>query len=417
MRTVPRSERLQIVIFGLRNAGKSSLLNALADRPIAIVSSKPGTTTDPVSKAMELGALGPVVITDTAGLDDEGDLGALRVEKSLERLSWADVGVFVTALDRVPEQAEMEAYAALANKGKPLIIAATFADRDPRSDKEAWLALLEDSGHAPAAIIRTSGITGQGIPELSAALMRIRDCNVTGLGETAPLEGLVSPGDIVILVTPIDSAAPKGRLILPQVEVLRDALDRGCQALVVRETELAEAYANLKRRPRLVVTDSQAFVRVAADLPLDQPLTSFSILFARKKGELSAFHEGLEFLDRSATSMDAPEQKPLRLLILESCTHQRTHEDIGSVKIPALLGKRTGRTVERSLARELPASEELGSYDIAITCGGCMITRGKMIMQLDALRTAGLPVVNYGLFLAWANGLMPRVIEPFVIAR
>lgn len=409
MRTEPSSERLQIVLFGLRNAGKSSLLNALADRPVAIVSDAPGTTTDPVSKAMELGPLGPVVVTDTAGLDDVGGLGALRVEKSLERLSWADVGVFVTALDREPGSAEQEAYAALATKGKPLVIAATFADRAPSPAKEAWLASLE-----PSAIVRTSGLTGQGMPDFVAALLRIREGSDGGPGETTPLEGLVSPGDLVLLVTPIDSAAPKGRLILPQVEVLRDALDRGCQALVVRETELAVGFENLKRRPRLVVTDSQAFARVATDLPEGQALTSFSILFARKKGELGAFREGLEALDGFAGRRDGG---PLRLLVLEACTHQRTHEDIGSVKIPALLGARTGRRVERSLSRELPAREELGTYDIAVTCGGCMVTRGKMLVQLEALRAAGLPVVNFGLFLAWANGLLPRAVEPLMMAR
>ena len=423
------AERVHITLFGLRNAGKSSLMNAVAGRTIAIVSPEPGTTTDPVTKSMELGALGAVAMTDTAGLDDEGELGRLRVERSLERLSWTDIALLATPLDRPPEAVEEEALARLSAAGRLLAVVGTFADRDADPSKAAWLESLAGRGlpgmaAPPRLVLRASGATGEGVPELRAAL--------AGLGspgegeaprESSPLEGLVEAGDLVLLVTPIDSAAPKGRLILPQAEVLRDALDRGAVAAACRETELSAAYAALARRPRLVVTDSQAFAVVAAALPPDQPLTSFSILFARKKGELARFDSGLRRLEELAAARFVETAEggaspagaaPLRLLALEACTHSRTHEDIATAKIPKLLAARTGRPVELTVARELsdaPVAE--GCFDLAAVCGGCMATRARMLAQLDALEEAGVPAVNFGLFLAWAHGAFPRAILPF----
>lgn len=425
MTTTPRSERIHITLFGLRNAGKSSLLNAIAGRTVAIVSEEPGTTTDPVSRAMELGALGPVVLTDTAGLDDEGELGALRVERSLERLSWTDLALFVTPLHRAPTELEEEMLRRLGGASRSLVVVGSFADRPVHPAKETWLKRLADSTAPtrPLALLKASGATGEGVAalrELLAGLGRAREgreAELVGpmgrLGEAPPLEGLVERGDLILLVTPIDSAAPKGRLILPQIEVLRDALDRGCVVLTVQPEELAATLSLLDRPPRLVITDSQAFGAVAAVLPPDQALSSFSILFARKKGELSRFASGLSRVEELARAGDGGERaSPIRLLALEACTHNRTHEDIATVKIPRLLAQRSGRKVELSVARELSDAAVDSGLDLAVLCGGCMATRARMLAQLGALEAARVPALNFGLFLAWAHGVFPRAILP-----
>lgn len=409
MNTAPQSERIHITLFGLRNAGKSTLINALAGRSVAIVSDAPGTTTDPVAKAMELGELGPVVLTDTAGLDDVGELGAQRVARSLERLAWTDVALLATPLDRAPEAVERETLDRLVAEGRTVRVAATFADRPAHPDKEAWLQGLDPQRHR--GVHRIDGTTGEGVAGLRQALASLRPKEEAG-SEESPLEGLVEAGDLLVLVTPIDSAAPKGRLILPQAAVLRDALDRGCHTVVVRETELAGVLKDLTRRPRLVVTDSQAFAQVAEVLPADWPLTSFSILFARKKGELARYQRGLEAVAQMAHMAHmAQTGTPLSLLALEACTHNRTHEDIATVKIPALLGKRTGREVRLQVARELRDVAPEGHFDLAVICGGCMATGRRMQAQLDALEGAGIPVLNFGIFLAWAHGVFPRAVE------
>ncbi len=412
MTGTPNSERLQIAIFGVRNAGKSSLVNAIAGRPVAIVSDVAGTTTDPVSKSMELGGLGAVSFTDTAGLDDEGELGLLRVEKSLERLSWTDIAILATPLHKEPSAHELAAFGRLSLAGKPMLVAATFSDKPRHPAKTAWLDEIKTMTGTgkPVAILEVNSFSGAGVSELKDALMLVRNSRGERLDEATPLAGLVKKGDVVLLVTPIDSAAPRGRMILPEAETLRDALDRGCVAVVCRETELAEAYAGLAKRPTLVVTDSQAFAQVAAVIPPDQPLTSFSILFARKKGELARYRQGLRLLDTLAA--DTAKGGTISLLALEACTHNRTHEDIATVKIPALLAKKTGRTVELTVVRELGKDLAGKRYDLAVICGGCMATRGKMLMQLDSLDAAGIPILNFGLFLAWAHGVFPRAVNP-----
>jgi [FeFe] hydrogenase H-cluster maturation GTPase HydF len=424
MLSTQSGERLHITLFGLRNAGKSSLLNAIAGRTVAIVSEEPGTTTDPVSRPMELGALGAVVLTDTAGLDDEGELGRLRVERSLERLSWTDLALLATPLGRPTTAVEIETCRRLAEGDRPLVVVGTFADAPAEPAKEAWLASLErgEGGVRPRFVLRASGKTGEGVDELRkalASLNRAANAGTSGLApEPGPLEGLVDRGDLVVLVTPIDSAAPRGRMILPEAAVLRDALDRGCAALVVREADLASSWPMLARRPRLVVTDSQAFAEVVAALPPDQALTSFSILFARKKGGLARFAAGLDFLARLGAEAAAQEasglpRAPLRLLAIEACTHDRTHEDIATVKIPALLAQRSGRKVELSVVRELSDLPVKNGFDLAVICGGCMATRGRMLAQHEALAASDLPVLNFGLFLAWAHGALPRALEVF----
>lgn len=423
MNSTPSSERLHITLFGIRNAGKSSLINALAERNIAIVSDRPGTTTDPVSKAMELGEMGPVVLTDTAGLDDEGELGMLRVRKSLERLAWTDIGLFVTPLHEPPHAAEYEALEKLGASSVPLAIAATHADLPAHPRKEAWIAELEAGRYLLSPLLgvaRVSTKSGTGVSELRSMFARaassgkLNENRLSCSRETGLLEGLVEQGDHLVLVTPIDAAAPKGRLILPQVQVLREALDRGCSCTVVQPSELARALSALLRSPRLVITDSQAFREVAAILPSEQALTSFSLLFARHKGELSLFRAGLERLAnlQSVTGRQTAGTKPIRLLGIEACTHSRTHEDIATVKIPRLLAERTGRQVALTMLREVRDVSIEDDFDLAVVCGGCMITRRRMQTQLARLDEAGIPAVNFGLFLAWAHGLFPRAVLP-----
>ena len=453
MTTAPSGERIHITFFGLRNAGKSSLLNSIAGRTVSIVSEIPGTTTDPVSRPMELGSLGAVVLTDTAGLDDVGELGRMRVERSLERLSWTDIAVLATPLHLAPTDLERDSVARLASSGRAFVIVGTFLDGPRNSAKAQWLTELAakeggGDGAKPRFVRMASGKTGEGVAELRDALAALgkgperasdRDPGVEIEGEAlgpepGPLEGLVDRGDLVVLVTPIDSAAPRGRLILPEATTLRDALDKGCVAMVLREHELPAVWPMLAVKPKLVVTDSQAFAQVVANIPPGQPLCSFSILFARKKGELRRYARGIEYLiglgkggrgaatgggsapsGGPATSSSGPAtpETPLRLLAIEACTHNRTHEDIATRKIPEALARLSGRKVELTVTRELSDHPPLpDTYDLAVTCGGCMATRGRMLSQLEALAAAGLPVVNFGIFLAWAGGAFPRALQP-----
>ncbi len=396
--STPASERISIAFAGIRNAGKSSLMNHVFQREVSIVSPTPGTTTDPVARPMELGGLGPVTLHDTAGIDDTGALGELRVRRSMEVLGHADIRVLVTRSDLAPAEAELALVEALRGRGGPLVAALSFDDRPADPAKEAWLAGLALDG-----LVRVDNLSGRGAPELRECLIGLAD-RVDP--EPSILEGLVREGELVLLVTPIDLGAPKGRLILPQVEAIRDLLDRDCMALVVKERELSEAYARLSGRPSLVVTDSQAFSKVAADLPEDQALTSFSILLARKKGDLATYLAGIDAI--------AGLEEGARILVLESCSHHRQAEDLGTVKIPRLFRQLAPRRAEFSFSRELPESEALREFSLVISCGGCMRTRRQVMGQLALIREAAVAVTNYGLFLAWANGLLPRAVEPLM---
>lgn len=442
MSGTPNAERLRIVLVGMRNAGKSSLMNRLFDREVSIISDTPGTTTDPVTRAMELGPLGPVMLTDTAGLDDEGELGGRRIDQSLKRAAAADAILFVTPAHRAPASEERELLKKLrgraAENGQagetevPVRFVVTYGDRGMDREKMAWLQEENSPVRASDARVSadedsTSGdsnarvstgkvsvpevsaavvdnITGEGISELLTGLHSLRD---TVKREISPLEGIVSPGDVVLLVTPIDSAAPKGRLILPQVETLRDALDRDCAAMVAKENELRSFYDRLAVRPKLVITDSQAFHQVAASIPKDQALTSFSILFARKKGDLSQLIRGVQHLQSVPPGG--------RVLVMESCSHHRQEDDIGTVKIPRLFRRHLQADVEFGFARSLPPEEELTGYDLIIHCAACMNTRRFIMNRLAFFDRLNIPVTNYGLFLGWVNGLLPRALEPFTL--
>jgi [FeFe] hydrogenase H-cluster maturation GTPase HydF len=395
MQSTPLAERIKIVLYGLRNSGKSSLMNNIFGKEVAIVSKEPGTTTDPVTRTIELSGLGPSAITDTAGIDDTGELGALRIGKTKNRAQNADIILFVTRIDLPPSDIEKEFISGLDPKSN-LLIAMTFADRQANSDK---LDLVKD---LRSVLIDNNSV--KGIMELKEALISFK---YRIEHEMTMLEGLVEKNDLVLLVTPIDKAAPKGRLILPQVEVIRDLLDKECASLVVTEKELEHFYYQLKERPKLVVTDSQVFGHVAKILPEDQLLTSFSILLARKKGDLAFFIEGIKELKNVPPGS--------KILIMEYCSHHRQDDDIGTVKIPRLFREKLRADVVFDFRHELPSVEELKQYYLVVNCGACMLTRNSMMNKIDVIKDHKIFATNYGLFLAWVNGLFPRVLEPFPV--
>ncbi len=392
----PRGTRLHIAIFGRRNAGKSSLINALTNQNIAIVSDVPGTTTDPVYKSMEVLPIGPVVLIDTAGIDDEGRLGLLRIEKTYGVLAKTDLLLLVVdPLSGVDIHEEDVVAKAMENK-IPVIAVLNKTDLYPHIQTTH----VEDRLRVP--VIPVSTLTGQGIDELKLAM--IRSAPKDWIAPTI-VGDLISPGDTVILVVPIDQAAPKGRLILPQVQTIRDILDHGAMAFVVKESKLKSALSNLKGKPRLVITDSQAFRKVAADTPQDVMMTSFSILFARYKGDLPTLVEGAKAI-RCLVPGD-------KVLIAEACTHHPTEDDIGTVKIPRWLGEIVGGALDFEWAsgHELPS--DIRSYKLIIHCGGCMINRKEMLHRLMTAERAGIPVVNYGVLIAYVLGILKRALAPF----
>lgn len=386
----PNAESLTIVITGIRNAGKSSLINGIFEKDIAIVSDYAGTTTDPVVRKIELSELGSCTVVDTAGIDDEGEIGLKRVEKSMEYLKKAHLIIFTTPIDKNPSNAEIEFYNKLKGMNVPCLTAATHSGNTAVQSKIEWLNGME--------FVKVDSLSGEGLADLRKKIISFKSLMEY---EITPLEGIVKEGDSILLVTPIDLAAPKGRLILPQVEVIRDALDRDCSVMIVKERELYSFYNNLSRKPDLVITDSQVFSKAAADIDPDQKLTSFSIIFARKKGELDVFLEGIEHLKNIKDQS--------KILIMESCSHHRQADDIGTVKIPRLFKQLVNPHVSFEFTRELPADIE--KYDLVIHCAACMNTRKDMTAKLSDIKKAGVPVTNYGLFLGWANGLIPRALE------
>ncbi|HAG08918.1 MAG TPA: [FeFe] hydrogenase H-cluster maturation GTPase HydF [Desulfotomaculum sp.] len=395
----PRGSRLHIAIFGRRNAGKSSLINALTNQNIAIVSAIPGTTTDPVYKSMEILPLGPVVLIDTAGIDDVGQLGALRIEKALAVLAKTDLMLLV--IDPALEAGiyEEEVIARAIENNVPVIGVLNKIDLYPQ---EALSLTPELREKLNLPVVAVSASTKQGIDALKLAMIKAAPKDwvaPTILGD------LISPQDTVVLVVPIDLAAPKGRLILPQVQTIRDILDHDALALVVKERELKAALAGLKSKPRLVVTDSQAFLKVAADTPKDVLLTSFSILFARYKGDLPTLAAGARAIEELE-----PGDK---VLVAEACTHHRVEDDIGTVKIPRWLRQIVGGPLDFNWVSGLELPANLKDYKLIIHCGACMINRKEMLHRLMQAKTNGVPIVNYGVLIAYVHGILKRALAPF----
>lgn len=392
--TTPSSERIHIGIFGKRNAGKSSLINALTSQDLAIVSPVKGTTTDPVLKSMELLPLGPVVLIDTPGLDDVGELGTLRIQKTYQMLRKTDLAVLVTdPADGITEE-DRQILQRILQKQIPYLAVCNKADLfdspcfPPEADKEHCIFV--------------SAKTGAGIEELKERLAR----QIPASPAQKPIAAdLVHPLDFVILVVPIDGSAPKGRLILPQQQTIRDLLEKGAVPVVVRDTELSETLEKLGRPPALVITDSQAFARVSALVPKEIPLTSFSILFARYKGNLGQAVLG-------ARTLDLLQEKD-RILISEGCTHHRQCEDIGTVKLPGWIRKYTGKEFHFQFTSGTEFPEDLHSYRLIIHCGGCMLNEQEMRHRLECAKEQNVAMTNYGTAIAHMHGILDRSIEIF----
>lgn len=391
-----RGMRTAIAFLGRRNAGKSSLLNALVGYEKAIVSEIPGTTTDPVSRAVEISPLGPCMVIDTAGLDDQGILGAKRIEKTREVIKDCDVGLAVIGDGRWTGFEE-ELLQDFASRKKPLIIVSNKADI---YDTPGLADLAAEKG---LAMVRTSAARGEGISELKA---QIRALSITGSFEAPSIvDGLVRAGDLVVLVVPIDMGAPKGRLILPQVQTIRAILDQDATAVTVKESGLSHTLDKLQARPDLVITDSQVVLEVARTVPGEIALTTFSTVFARFKGDIRHMAEAARIID-SLENGD-------RVLIAESCSHHPLADDIGRVKIPSWIRQYRGRDIAFDVAAGPSFVKSLRDYRLVIQCGGCTITRTAYNNRIAAARDQGVPITNYGLAISHVQGLLERVIRPF----
>jgi [FeFe] hydrogenase H-cluster maturation GTPase HydF len=400
MTPTPKGLRLHIAFFGRRNVGKSSLLNALTRQQVSIVSPVAGTTTDPVEKPMELLPLGPVLFIDTAGIDDTGELGALRVRKTQEVLERTDVAILVAEAG-VWGNFEEEILRELAIRKTPTVV--VFNKADAGKPDAVLLAGLKEQ---KLCVVETSAIHGSGLPELRQALLDSAPSDF--IDSPAILGDLIGPGELAVLVVPIDKEAPKGRLILPQVQAIRDLLDSDACCLVVKERELRNALDRLKAPPKLVVTDSQAFLKVAADTPRDVPLTSFSILMARFKGDLLAQVQGALAIENL--------RRDDRVLIAEACTHHPIGEDIGRVKIPRWLTQYAGEKLQFQHVQGHDFPADLSPYKLVIHCGACMWNRREMLSRILRCQHAGVPITNYGLTIAYSLGIFERALEPFPAA-
>jgi [FeFe] hydrogenase H-cluster maturation GTPase HydF len=392
MQATPIANRLHIGLFGKRNAGKSSLLNLLTNQAAAVVAPFPGTTTDPVFKPMELLPLGPVVFVDTAGMDDDGELGELRVAKTLSVLRKTDVAVLVVDSTQGMSSEDSQILKLFRERELPCVIACNKCD----------LPSSVPVNMEGARVVEISAKTGEGLAEIKQALVELGQ----GLSQDKSLVGgLVSPGDFVILVTPIDTSAPKGRLILPQQQTIRDLLEHDAIPVVTKEQELRATFEGLARKPSLVITDSQAFLKVAADTPKDIPLTSFSILFARQKGDLVYLSEGAKVVEALK-----PGDK---ILIVEGCTHHRQADDLGKVKIPRWLRNAAGGELEFTWVSGADFPIEPQGYQLIVHCGGCMLNRKEMLWRIKGAKIAGIPMINYGVLIAYIQGILGRSLAPF----
>lgn len=391
----PSANRTHIGIFGKRNAGKSSLINAITGQNYAIVSDVLGTTTDPVLKSMELLPLGPVVIIDTPGLDDEGELGALRIQKAYQILNKTDIAVLVIDASFGVTKEDSEILKRIHEKEIPCVIVVNKSDICPNCNLEDLP--LPDSDSA----ILVSSKTGEHIHELKELLAQQASQDTI---QKSIVADLLNPLDFVVLVVPIDSAAPKGRLILPQQQTIRDILEAKASAIVVQETELAETLNSLGKKPKMVITDSQVFKKVSAVTPDDILLTSFSILFARYKGNLKILVNGASALD-SLKNGD-------RILISEGCTHHRQCDDIGTVKLPNWIRNYTKKEIEFEFTSGTEFPLDLSSYKMIVHCGGCMLNEREMKYRLKCAEDAKIPITNYGTCIAYINGILNRSLEP-----
>lgn len=415
MEQTPKANRVHIGFFGRCNAGKSTLINMLTDQPVSLVSEVAGTTTDPVSKSMEILPLGPVVITDTAGIDDTSELGALRIEKSEEIIKKINLAVYVLRNDEAPTADDMMWLNKLKQNNVPIALfinEINAFDSESTHDNDSngndtnpnYVDAYPDLSAIATVVGSTDFTSNRDRLTLLDLLGGLTPLDVEG--EQSLLQGLVDPGDTIILICPIDSAAPKGRLILPQVQTIREILDHKGLALVCQTEELPTMLNKLSQKPKLVITDSQAFEAVNALTPADIPLTSFSILMARFKGKLQDLVTGVKALNNL---------KPgARVLISEGCTHRRQCDDIGTVKIPMWLKKKGHTDLQLEFTSGGAFPKDVSDYDLIIHCGACMLTRREVLRRIDCAVVQGTPIVNYGVLIASLHGILERAISPFM---
>ncbi|MGN0242139.1 MAG: [FeFe] hydrogenase H-cluster maturation GTPase HydF [Candidatus Weimeria sp.] len=401
----PNGERIQIGIFGRRNAGKSSLLNLITGQPMAVVSDVKGTTTDPVSKSMELLPIGPVTFIDTPGMDDYGELGQKRVDQARKVLRRTDVAVLVVGADGYEFRAEKEFLAELKKRAVPYLIVANKADLLGDANRHQVISDLADAlGEDPEKILLISTVDN---PKDNGNLIRNQIAKLANehVDERKLISDLLKPDDLVVLVIPVDFAAPKGRLILPQQQVIRDVLDAKGRVAMAQVTELASLLDSFKKPPRLVITDSQAFKEVARIVPESVPLTSFSILMSRYKGDLPLQTRGAREIEK----LNGGE----KILICEGCTHHRQCGDIGTQKLPKWIREKTGKDFEFEFTSGGDFPDDLSPYSLIIHCGGCMLPVREIRHRLDMAKASGVPVTNYGVMIAYLNGILERVLTPF----
>ncbi len=398
MNATPMANRFTIGIFGRRNAGKSSLINALTGQNIAVTSEVAGTTTDPVYKAMELLPIGPVVFIDTAGLDDTGELGKLRIEKTYEVLRKCNLALVVIDVESGITKFEMEFVEQLLKRKIPCVSVLNQCDkRMPGTDE---LEKLRQNLKTP--LVCASCRSGMGIDDIKNQI--IINSNSED-AEPSLVADLIHPGDIAVLVTPIDKSAPKGRLILPQQQTIRDIIDCDAMAVITKENQLKATLQNLSKAPAIVITDSQAFSKVSNDTPPDITLTSFSILFARQKADLAEMVRGIKRIE-----LLSPGDK---ILIVEGCTHHRQEDDIGRVKIPRWIRQIVGEDIIFQWASGACFPKDISEYAVIVHCGGCMLNRREMQYRIEMARQQGVYITNYGMLIAYVMGILPRALKPF----
>lgn len=397
LNATPSSERVHIGIFGKRNAGKSSLINAITGQNLAIVSEAKGTTTDPVYKAMELLPLGPVMIIDTPGIDDEGVLGSLRIQKAYQVLNKTDIALVIIDAAVGPSAEDLRLIERINTKKIPLLIVINKCETINEDKKTAYQALLPNG-----KLLFVSAEQKLNIFELKEAIAQTVPADEN---KAQIVADLLSPSDFVVLVVPIDSAAPKGRLILPQQQTIRDILEADAAAIVVKENELTNTLQNLGKRPKLVITDSQVFKKVAAETPADILLTSFSILFARYKGNLQTAVQGVTALENLEDGD--------KILVGEGCTHHRQCDDIGTVKLPRWIKEYTGKNPEFIFTSGTEFPLDLSPYKMIIHCGACMMNEREMQYRIKCAADQNIPFTNYGITIAYINGILKRTVEPF----
>ncbi|HPA15163.1 MAG TPA: [FeFe] hydrogenase H-cluster maturation GTPase HydF [Desulfobacterales bacterium] len=401
MKETPIANRLQIGIFGKRNVGKSSFINAITGQNIAIVSDVAGTTTDPVGKTMEIKGIGPVYLYDTAGLDDIGDLGKKRVERTKEIIKKINLAVIISTFSDFDETDEALIHDLVA-RGKNVIV--FFNKSDLQRPDEEKPPILEKYGIRHLSI---SCLSGKNIEEAKKLIVDIGS-KIFVEKETI-IGDIINHGDLVLMVVPIDLGAPKGRLILPQVQIIRDILDNDAIAVTAKEREIEYVMENLRKKPDLVICDSQVVLKVSGDIPPDVKFTTFSILFSRHKGELTEFVRGVKQIDRLEDND--------KVLIMEACTHHPVADDIGRVKIPRWVKQYTGKNIIFETNAGPMVQKDITRYDLLISCGGCMINRQEMLSRIDEAKKCKVPITNYGVAISYVHGVLKRALSPFPYER